>query len=81
MCLTAPAQVIELRDGSAVVQLGDARLRASAALTPAIRVGDWALVSAGTILEILDPGTAAEIGAALRAVSRPPAVPPEGARR
>lgn len=79
MCLTLPAQVIEIAGGWAVVEIGGVRRRASILPVPEIRVGDWAILSAGSLIQTLDPQTAAEISAAVRAVSAPPGAEPEGA--
>jgi hydrogenase expression/formation protein HypC len=79
MCLTLPAQVLEITDGWATVEIGGVRRRASILAVPEIRVGDWAILSAGSLIQTLDPRTAAEITAAVRAISAPPDAEPNGA--
>jgi len=79
MCLTLPAQVVEILGDWALVEIGGVRRRASILPVPEIRVGDWAILSAGSLIQTLDPRTAAEISAAVRAVSAPPHAEPEGA--
>ena len=54
MCITAPGRVIELDAGGALVELSGRRRRASTLVVPDVRVGDWVIVGAGSILRRLD---------------------------
>lgn len=65
MCLTAPARVLAVDQEGAIVLLGDRQRRASTLVVPEVRVGDWVIVAAGTILERVDPLEAAELAAAV----------------
>jgi hydrogenase assembly chaperone HypC/HupF len=66
MCLTAPVRVISVESGTATVDIGGARREASTLAVPAVRPGDWALMSSGMLLRVLDAEHAAELHAALR---------------
>ncbi len=62
MCLGVPAQVVELKEGGkiAVVDFGGGVLReVDASFTP-VRVGDYVVVHAGTIIATVDPDEAVE---------------------
>ena len=61
MCVAVPGRVLEIADEMAVVEFDGRRQRASLLLVPDAAVGDWVIVAAGTVLEVLDPGEAAEI--------------------
>jgi hydrogenase expression/formation protein HypC len=65
MCVTYPGQVLEVADEMAVVEIEHRRRRASLLLVPEVAVGDWVIVSAGTVLQIVDPDEATEILALL----------------
>ena len=67
MCIAFPGLVVELDRGVAVVETEGRRRRASTLLLPGIAVGDWVTVAAGTIVDRLEPGEAAEIQTLLRA--------------
>jgi hydrogenase expression/formation protein HypC len=66
MCLTAPVRVISLDGGLATVDAGGVRRTASTLVVPEVRPGDWALMTAGTLVRVLDPRFAAELEAAVR---------------
>lgn len=66
MCLTAPVRILDLDGVTAKVAVGSTTRTASALLVPDARPGDWALMSAGTIVRLLDPALAAELAAAVR---------------
>ena len=55
MCLTVPGQVIAIDELGASVQIGDRVRRAMSIFVPEIAVGDWVILSAGSILRVLDP--------------------------
>jgi hydrogenase assembly chaperone HypC/HupF len=61
MCVTYPGRVIDVSTDTATVDLDHRTRRASTVLTPDVAIGDWVIVAAGTILEILDPAEADEI--------------------
>ena len=65
MCVTYPGQVLEISEGMALVEIDHQRRRASLVIVPEATVGDWVIVGAGTVLEIVDPTEAAEILAIL----------------
>lgn len=64
MCLTAPVRVLHVEGDTATVDAGGRRLRASILPVPDARAGDWALMTAGTLVRVLDPDTASELAAA-----------------
>jgi hydrogenase expression/formation protein HypC len=61
MCVAVPGRVIEIADEMAVVEFERRRQRASLLLVPDAAIGDWVIVAAGTVLEVLDPDEAADI--------------------
>ena len=61
MCIAYPGRVIEVDSSGALVETDQRRRRASLLLVPETAVGDWVVVSAGTVLRILDPEEANEI--------------------
>jgi hydrogenase assembly chaperone HypC/HupF len=66
MCITAPAQVVDLDAQGAVVDVDGRRRRASTLVIPDVAVGDWVMVGAGTVLRRLDPEEAAGIARTIR---------------
>jgi hydrogenase assembly chaperone HypC/HupF len=72
MCLTAPVRVISVDAGFAVVEVGGRRLRAGTLPVPEVRPGDWALLTAGTLVRILDASAAAELAAAFHGATGAP---------
>ena len=67
MCVAYPGQVLQITDEMAIVETDHRQRRASLVLVPEVAVGDWVIVSSGTVLEILDPAEAMEIRALLDA--------------
>jgi hydrogenase expression/formation protein HypC len=65
MCVAYPGRVLELTGDMAVVETQGRRRRASLVLVPETAIGDWVVVSAGTVLRVVDPDEAAEIRALL----------------
>lgn len=61
MCIAYPGRVISIDSFGALVETERRRRRASLLLVPETAVGDWVVVSAGTVLRILDPEEANEI--------------------
>jgi len=83
MCIAYPGQVLEIADGTALVETDQRRRRASLLLVPETAVGDWVVVSAGTVLRVLDPEEAQEIRTMLDEAARAEAAlrgvtPPDG---
>ena len=70
MCIAYPGQVLEIADGTALVETDQRRRRASLLLVPETAVGDWVVVSAGTVLRVLDPEEAQEIRTMLDEAAR-----------
>ncbi len=82
MCVTYPGQVVDLAETLAVVKSDEHIWRASTVLVPDVAVGDWVIVAAGTILQVLDPEEAREIRAMLdEALQESPATRPATADR
>jgi len=69
MCLTMPARVLAVTGGWAQLDVGGRTRRASTLAVPEVRPGDWALLSGGTLVRVLEPDLAAEIIAALHVAS------------
>jgi hydrogenase expression/formation protein HypC len=65
MCVAYPGLVLEVAATTALVETEGRQRRASLVLVPEAVVGDWVVVSAGTVLEIVDPDVATEIRALL----------------
>lgn len=61
MCIAYPGRIIEVVDGTAVVETEGRRRRASLMLVPEAVAGDWVVVATGTVLNVLDPEEAKEI--------------------
>jgi hydrogenase expression/formation protein HypC len=61
MCLTIPARVISVRDSVAFVDVGGQRRVASTLGVPSVAPGDWAIMSAGVLIRVLDRTTASEL--------------------
>jgi hydrogenase expression/formation protein HypC len=83
MCIAYPGQVLEIADGTALVETDQRRRRASLLLVPETAVGDWVVVSAGTVLRVLDPEEASQIRTMLDEAARAEAAlrgvtPPDG---
>ena len=78
MCISYPGQIIEITDGMAVVEFGDRRQRASMLLAPDATVGDWVVIAAGTVIEVLDPAAALEVRQMIDSLTQP-AAPAAGA--
>jgi len=63
MCLALIGWVVDVtgEPGSAIVEIGGRRRRASRALVPGLQPGDWVTVGAGWILQRLEPTEAKEL--------------------
>ena len=60
MCLAVPMEITEIQGETATCVLEDVSLKASIALVPHAKVGDWVIVHAGFAIEILDEKEALE---------------------
>ncbi len=65
MCLGFPGRVVDVDAAGALVDVEGRRRRASTLLVPDVAVGDWVYVTAGTIVDRIDPAEAAAIRATL----------------
>lgn len=61
MCLGFPGRVVAIDAAGATIDTEGRRRRASTLLMPALALGDWVLVAAGTVIERLEPDEAAVI--------------------
>ena len=61
MCVTAPARVLAVDGETAIVDLDGVPRRASLVIVPEAAVGDWVLVAAGLVLEVLDEAEVNEL--------------------
>jgi hydrogenase assembly chaperone HypC/HupF len=81
MCMTIPGRVEAIGAGTAQVELEGRLRQVTTLLHPEVQVGDWVIVTAGTILERLDPAEAAFIRAEIeRAAAAEDAEADEAAR-
>ncbi len=64
MCLMAPGRVIAVEGDECKVETGGRVDRVSAFLSSGLRVGDWVLVTGGTVVRRLDPEQAAAMSEA-----------------
>jgi hydrogenase maturation factor len=64
MCLMAPARVVAVDGDRCEVRTGARLDQVSRLMAPEVRVGDWVLISGGTIARRLDPDQAAEMSIA-----------------
>jgi hydrogenase expression/formation protein HypC len=55
MCLGIPAQIVEVGDSSAVVEIGGVRREVSVALIDDPAEGDWVIIHAGFAIQKLSP--------------------------
>jgi hydrogenase expression/formation protein HypC len=55
MCLGIPAQVMELAESVAVVEVGGVRREVSVELLDDVATGDWVIIHAGFAIQKLDP--------------------------
>lgn len=66
MCLSVPAEVLEIEGLRAKVSVGGALYEAGLHLVEDVRVGDYLLIHAGYAIEKIDPQDAAETLSLLR---------------
>jgi hydrogenase expression/formation protein HypC len=60
MCLAVPMEITDVDGDTATMSLENVTLKASIALVPNAKVGDWAIVHAGFAIEIIDEVEARE---------------------
>ncbi len=61
MCLGIPAQVVEVGETSALVEIGGVRREVPVTLLDDVAIGDWLIVHAGYAIQRLDEAEATEI--------------------
>jgi len=61
MCLDFPGLVLSREGDTALVESDGRRWRASTLLFPDLSAGDWVYVTAGTVVDRLDPAEAEHI--------------------
>ena len=61
MCVTSPARVVAVDGDTALIDLDGTTRRASLLLVPEVKAGDWVIVAAGTVLELLEEADAREV--------------------
>lgn len=54
MCVAIPGRVVAINDGEAEIDVLGVRRRAGVMLVPDLAVGDYVLMSAGMIVEVMD---------------------------
>ena len=69
MCLTRPVRVVEVDGASAVVAIGNIQRRASTLAVPDVQPGDWAILTAGILVHVVDEQTAHQMMAAMDAAT------------
>lgn len=69
MCIAFPGRVVSVDPAGATVDTEGRQRQASTLLHPDVQVGDWVLVSVGTIVERLSDTDAAAIRDALNSAS------------
>ncbi len=52
MCVAAPGMVIEIKDNTAVIDYNGNKVNANKGIVD-VKVGDWALVHAGLIIQVI----------------------------
>lgn len=67
MCVAIPGMVIELEEGSAVVDFCGNRVHAMTGLTP-VQKGDYVLVHAGCIIQTMQKQEAEELAELMREI-------------
>jgi hydrogenase expression/formation protein HypC len=65
MCLAVPARILSRDGAEAVVSLHGSEMKVSTLLTPEAKVGDWVLIHAGFVIQVLDEEAAGETFAVL----------------
>ncbi len=60
MCLAVPVRIVAIEGDEAETEIGGVRCRASIALTPEVRVGDYVLLHTGYAIGVVDEVEAKE---------------------
>ncbi len=60
MCLAVPVRIVAIEGDEAETEIGGVRRRASIALTPEVRVGDYVLLHTGYAIGVVDEVEAKE---------------------
>lgn len=60
MCLSIPAQLLEIHESQGIADCDGTRIPVDLSLTPEAKVGDWVLVHAGCAIQIYDEAEAQE---------------------
>jgi hydrogenase assembly chaperone HypC/HupF len=66
MCVALPGRVLEVADGTAIVEMTGRSIRASTVLYPKARPGQWVLVATGLVTGRISAREAREIEALYR---------------
>lgn len=61
MCLAIPGRIVSIEGGSAVIDYGGVTRQAGLRLMKNAKVGDYALVHAGFVIQILDEDAGEEL--------------------
>ena len=64
MCVSLPGTVVSIRDGMALVETVGMQCRCNALAYPELEPGDWVLLHAGLVVELLSEEQARETEAA-----------------
>lgn len=70
MCLAIPGRIISIKDEYAEIDFGGVSKRASLRLINNARVGDYALVHAGFVIQILDEDAGDELETLIKETMR-----------
>jgi hydrogenase assembly chaperone HypC/HupF len=70
MCAVMPGQIVAIDASGATIESDGRRRRASTLVCPEATVGDWVIVAAGTIVQLLTPAEAGEMRHALHEALR-----------
>lgn len=65
MCVAIPGKIIQIADGRAVIDFSGNQVEAYVGLVPA-KVGDYALVHAGCVIQLMKQEEAEEIAELMR---------------
>lgn len=63
MCLSNPAKILDIKDGKAIVKMGEKQKEVETQLVPEIKKGDYCLVENGFIIKKISNQQAKEINA------------------
>jgi hydrogenase expression/formation protein HypC len=61
MCLSSVGKILKITKDTALVDLNGARKEVSATLKPAVKKGDYVLIHAGFIIEVMNPKEAKKV--------------------